>query len=91
MNLIKEILIGNTTPLTEDRTEEMVENSVKRILSEADKDVEHFFDMVLGDYLGAVADDWSEEDLQSFIEGTKKVAKAVGINPKKYDTDKFIK
>jgi hypothetical protein len=61
----------------------------------SDKDIETFFDMVLGDYLGTLAEaveegDQEEEVVDSFIRGAKKIANKLQINIHQYDVDSLL-
>jgi hypothetical protein len=60
-----------------------------------DKDIETFFDMVLGDYLGTLVEAVDEEDqeeevVDSFIKGVKKIAKKLQMDIKPYDVDGLL-
>lgn len=60
-----------------------------------DKDIEIFFDMVLGDYLGTLVEAVDEEDqeeevVDSFIKGVKKIAKKLQMDIKPYDVDGLL-
>ena len=60
-----------------------------------DRDIETFFDMVLGDYLGTLVEaveegDQEEEVVDSFIKGVKKIAKKLQMDIKPYDVDDLL-
>lgn len=67
-------------------------DQVKEALMTPDPDpeIETVFDMVLGDYLGAVGQEWDDVLRQRFINGIKKLADLANIDVKKYDVDNLI-